>query len=51
MLAHTGTYSFVYGVLGDLTTPADRGGYIGFTSVLYAQSTPLAVLCTRKLLI
>lgn len=29
-----GTFSFAYGVLGDLTTPANRGGYIGFISIL-----------------
>lgn len=33
-----GTFSFSYGVLGDITTPADRGGYVGFISILYASS-------------
>ena len=36
----SGTFSIAYGVLGDLFTPAERGGYSGLISFLYAPSTP-----------
>ena len=32
--AISGSFAFSYGVLGDLSTPADRGGYVGFLSIL-----------------
>lgn len=35
VLRNLGTFSIAYGVIGDLTTPADRGSYTGFISILY----------------
>lgn len=32
--AISGSFAFAYGVLGDLSTPADRGGFVGFLSIL-----------------
>ncbi|KAK8042821.1 hypothetical protein PG994_013304 [Apiospora phragmitis] len=34
--AISGTFSIAYGVVGDLTTPAERGGYTGVISVFVA---------------
>jgi MFS family permease len=31
----SGTFSIAYGVLGDLFTPSERGGYSGILSFLY----------------
>lgn len=33
----TAGFSITYGLLGDLTTPAERGGYTGVVSILYVQ--------------
>lgn len=34
----SGTFCITYGVLGDLFTPAERGGYSGTVSLLYVQT-------------
>lgn len=34
-LSFLGTFSIAYGIISDLTTPNDRGGYTGFVSLLY----------------
>lgn len=36
----SGTFSVTYGVLSDLFTPAERGGYAGIISFLYVNTVP-----------
>ncbi|KAK3368305.1 putative MFS transporter [Podospora didyma] len=48
--AISGTFSFAYGVLGDLTTPADRGGYIGFMSIFVNTPQSVAPMISGLLL-
>ena len=38
----SGTFSIAYGVLGDLFTPAERGGYSGVMSFLYFLACPIS---------
>ncbi|KAK3941411.1 MFS general substrate transporter [Diplogelasinospora grovesii] len=48
--AVSGTFSFAYGVLGDLTTPVDRGGYVGFISIFLNTPPSVAPLISGLLL-
>ncbi|KAK2805346.1 hypothetical protein FQN50_006247 [Emmonsiellopsis sp. PD_5] len=50
-MAISATFSFAYGVLGDLTTPADRGGYVGLISILLNTPPSVAPLISGLLLI
>ncbi|KAI1407509.1 MFS general substrate transporter [Hypoxylon sp. FL1857] len=49
--AISGTFSIAYGIIGDLTTPADRGGYTGFVSVFLNTPPSIAPLISGLLLI
>ncbi|PGH13782.1 hypothetical protein AJ79_03482 [Helicocarpus griseus UAMH5409] len=50
-MAISGTFSFAYGVLGDLTTPGDRGGYVGFISIFLNTPPSVAPSISGLLLI
>lgn len=43
----SGTFSVTYGVLSDLFTPAERGGYAGIISFLYVNAVPLLFLASH----
>ncbi|KAL2020067.1 hypothetical protein VTK56DRAFT_8871 [Thermocarpiscus australiensis] len=49
--AISGTFSFAYGVLGDLTTPDDRGGFVGFISIFLNTPPSVAPLISGLLLV
>lgn len=49
--AVSGTFSFAYGVLGDVTTPADRGGFIGLMSIFLNTPQSVAPLISGLLLV
>ncbi|OTA58874.1 MFS general substrate transporter [Hypoxylon sp. EC38] len=49
--AISGTLSIAYGIIGDLTTPAIRGGYTGFVSVFINTPPSVAPLISGLLLI
>ncbi|KAI0376959.1 MFS general substrate transporter [Hypomontagnella monticulosa] len=49
--AISGTFSIAYGIIGDLTVPADRGGYTGFASIFFNTPPSLAPLISGLLLI
>ncbi|KAL6398982.1 putative MFS transporter [Ilyonectria robusta] len=50
-IAISGTVSFAYGVVGDLITPAERGGYVGVLSVFLNTPPSIAPLITGLLLL
>ncbi|KAF9893521.1 hypothetical protein FE257_010833 [Aspergillus nanangensis] len=49
--AISGTYSIAYGVIGDLVTPAERGGYTGVLSVFLNTPPSVSPLISGLLLI
>ncbi|KAI1212055.1 MFS general substrate transporter [Annulohypoxylon truncatum] len=49
--AISGTFSIAYGIIGDLTTPANRGGYTGFVSIFLNTPPSIAPLISGLLLI
>ncbi|KAI1391830.1 MFS general substrate transporter [Hypoxylon trugodes] len=49
--AISGTFSIAYGIIGDLTTPANRGGYTGFVSIFLNTPPSVAPLISGLLLI
>ncbi|KAI1137580.1 MFS general substrate transporter [Hypoxylon sp. FL0543] len=49
--AISGTFSIAYGIIGDLTTPENRGGYTGFISVFPNTAPSVAPLISGLLLI
>ncbi|KAI0886352.1 MFS general substrate transporter [Annulohypoxylon maeteangense] len=49
--AISGTFSIVYGIIGDITTPANRGGYTGFVSIFLNTPPSVAPLISGLLLI
>ncbi|KAI2463007.1 MFS general substrate transporter [Annulohypoxylon bovei var. microspora] len=49
--AISGTFSIAYGIIGDLTTPANRGGYTGFVSIFLNTPPSVAPLTSGLLLI
>ncbi|KAF7561984.1 hypothetical protein G7046_g2152 [Stylonectria norvegica] len=49
--AISGTFSIAYGVIGDLITPAERGGYTGVLSVFLNTPPSIAPLISGLLLI
>ncbi|KAJ3487315.1 hypothetical protein NLG97_g6437 [Lecanicillium saksenae] len=49
--AISGTFAFSYGILGDVTTPADRGGFIGLMSIFLNTPPSVAPLISGLLLI
>ncbi|KAI1455464.1 MFS general substrate transporter [Annulohypoxylon moriforme] len=49
--AISGTFSIAYGIIGDITTPANRGGYTGFVSIFLNTPPSVAPLISGLLLI
>lgn len=47
----SGTFSIAYGIISDLTTPNDRGGYTGFVSLFLNTPPSIAPLISGLLLI